>query len=202
MRVISSCWLRPCPLYTPPVAPTDWVIRWIIRTAVVFSSWILLWKVWWTLSLRGRRSRNKVSVGEPAEGSFAHVQHILLIFMWNLHGDIMLIPLSNTIWHCVTHDSKHSCSFPLPQYVEQTLTLILPAALYMKSSQFSATDVSVWTPMKGAAKCDKHCELQNSVSRQGLEHILYFWDILKSMSTSVSPLHCFNNYLCWQGALL
>ena len=27
----------------------------------------------WTLSLRGRRSRNKVSVGEPAEGSFAHV---------------------------------------------------------------------------------------------------------------------------------
>ena len=26
----------------------------------------------WTLSLRGRRSRNKVSVGEPAEGSFAH----------------------------------------------------------------------------------------------------------------------------------
>ena len=164
-------------------------------------------RFWWgkvlrTLSFRGRRSRNKVSVGEPAEGSFAHVQHILLIFMWNLHGDIMLIPLSNTIWHCVTHDSKHSCSFPLPQYVEQTLTLILPAALYMKSSQFSATDVSVWTPMKGAAKCDKHCELQNSVSRQGLEHILYFWDILKSMSTSVSPLHCFNNYLCWQGALL
>ena len=28
-------------------------------------------KIWWTLSLRGRRSRNKVSVGEPAEGSFA-----------------------------------------------------------------------------------------------------------------------------------
>ena len=29
-----------------------------------------VWKVLWTLSLRGRRSRNKVSVGEPAEGSF------------------------------------------------------------------------------------------------------------------------------------
>ena len=34
---------------------------------------------WWrkvlrTLSFRGRRSRNKVSVGEPAEGSFARIQ--------------------------------------------------------------------------------------------------------------------------------
>ena len=71
MRVISLFWLRPCPLYTPPVAPTDWVIRWIIQTAMAFGSWTLLWKVLWTLSLRGRRSRNKVSVGEPAEGSFA-----------------------------------------------------------------------------------------------------------------------------------
>ena len=69
MRVISSCWLRPCPLYTPPVAPTDWVIRWIIWTAVIFGPQILQRKIWWTLSLRGRRSRNKVSVGEPAEGS-------------------------------------------------------------------------------------------------------------------------------------
>ena len=29
----------------------------------------LCWKVHWTLPPRGRRSRNKVSVGEPAEGS-------------------------------------------------------------------------------------------------------------------------------------
>ena len=29
-----------------------------------------VWEMSWTLSLRGRRSRNKVSVGEPAEGSF------------------------------------------------------------------------------------------------------------------------------------
>ena len=31
-----------------------------------------------TLSLRGRRSRNKVSVGEPAEGSFTriHLNHV------------------------------------------------------------------------------------------------------------------------------
>ena len=56
----------------------------------------------------------------------------------------------------------------------------------MKSSQLLAMDVSVRATMKGAAKCDKHCELQNSVSRQGLEHILCFWDIPKSMPASVS----------------
>ena len=56
----------------------------------------------------------------------------------------------------------------------------------MKSSQLLAMDVSVRATMKGAAKCDKHCELQNSVSRQGLEHILCFWDIPKSMLASVS----------------
>ena len=32
-------------------------------------------------------------------------------------------------------------------------------------SQLSATDVSARTTMKGAAKCDKHCELQNSVNQ-------------------------------------
>ena len=56
--------------------------------------------------------------------------------------------------------------------------------------QLSAMDVSVRTTMKGAAKCDKHCELQNSVNRQGLERILCFWDIPESMPASVSMLCC------------
>ena len=59
--------------------------------------------------------------------------------------------------------------------------------------QLSAMDVSVRTTMKGAAKCDKHCELQNSVNRQGLERILCFWDIPKSMPASVSILCCFSS---------
>ena len=59
-------------------------------------------------------------------------------------------------------------------------------AIAMCSSQLSAMDVSVRTTMKGAAKCDKHCELQNSVNRQGLERILCFWDIPESMPASVS----------------
>ena len=46
-------------------------------------------------------------------------------------------------------------------------------------------DVSVRTTMKGVAKCDKHCELQNSVSRQGPERILCFWDNPKSMPALV-----------------
>ena len=52
-------------------------------------------------------------------------------------------------------------------------------------------NVSVRMTMKGAAKCDKHCELQNSVSRQELEHILYFWDIPKRMFASVTITYCF-----------
>ena len=52
--------------------------------------------------------------------------------------------------------------------------------------QLSATDVSARTTMKGAAKCDKHCELQNSVNQQVLERILRFRDIPESMPASVS----------------
>ena len=58
------------------------------------------------------------------------------------------------------------------------------------SLQLSAMDVSARTTMKGAAKCDKHCDLQNSVNQQGFERILRFRDIPESMpaseSTSVS----------------
>ena len=40
---------------------------------------LILWPRWelvQTLSLRGRRSRNKVSVGEPAEGSFMFIKQL------------------------------------------------------------------------------------------------------------------------------
>ena len=69
--------------------------------------------------------------------------------------------------------------------VSESIPWRFTVKLFQASSQLSATDVSARTTMKGAAKCDKHCELQNSVSRQGLEHILYFWDIPKSMCASV-----------------
>ena len=52
-------------------------------------------------------------------------------------------------------------------------------------SQLSATDVSARTTMKGAAKCDNHCELQNSVNQWILERALHSRDIPGSMPASV-----------------
>ena len=49
------------------------------------------------------------------------------------------------------------------------VVLVLPVGgdrhTVIASLQLSATDVSARTTMKGAAKCDKHCELQNSVNQ-------------------------------------
>ena len=61
--------MRPCPLYTPPVAPTDESSGEVHGVAVH----AMAVEVKWTSRFRGRRSRNKVSVGEPAEGSFKHL---------------------------------------------------------------------------------------------------------------------------------
>ena len=48
--------------------------------------------------------------------------------------------------------------------------------------------MDVWArmPMKGAAKCDERCELQNSVNQQDLERMLRSWDIPESLSVSES----------------
>ena len=54
------------------------------------------------------------------------------------------------------------------------------------TSQLSATDASARTTMKGAAKCDKHCKLQNSANQQDFERILRFRDMPESMPTSES----------------
>ena len=67
--------------------------------------------------------------------------------------------------------------------------IVVSVAVYASCAlQLSATDVSARTTMKGAAKCDKHCELQNSVNQQVLERILRFRDIPESMPASVSTL--------------
>jgi hypothetical protein len=69
----------------------------------------------------------------------------------------------------------------------------------VSSSQLSAIDVSARRTMKGAANCDKHCELQNSVNQQELERKLRFRDIPETMPASVSkPFHSGSmiHYLC------
>lgn len=54
--------------HRPSLLPIEWSGE-LFGPRNVDSSFVF-WKVLWTLSLKGRRSRNKVSVGEPAEGSF------------------------------------------------------------------------------------------------------------------------------------
>ena len=61
--------------------------------------------------------------------------------------------------------------------------LVAQAASFL---QLSATDASVRTTMKGAAKCDEHCKLQNSANQQNFERILRFRDMPESMPTSES----------------
>ncbi len=83
---------------------------------------------------------------------------------------------------------------PVPTAASLFAVCLSPCVIFwlwpIVTSQLSAMDVSVRSTMKGAAKCDKHCELQNSVNRQGLERILCFWDIPESMPASVSTLCC------------
>ena len=61
-----------------------------------------------------------------------------------------------------------------------------PCSMYEKAA--SVMDALVQTTMKGAVKCIRHCELQNSVNQWGIERILCFWDIPASMLESVPCL--------------
>ena len=58
--------------------------------------------------------------------------------------------------------------------------------------QLSATDISAQASMKNAAKCDNHCELQNSVNQWNVERILHFWVTPGSIPGSV-----LNFYATW-----
>ena len=112
--------------------------------------------------------------------------------MWNLFGDKCWSSCRYQ-WVMGWTKWKTYLFIPTTAVIQTKLMLKYSIAVVKKSLQFSTMDVSVRAMMKGAAKCDKHCELQNSVSRQGLEHILCFWDIPKSTLASVSILHCFSS---------
>ncbi len=84
-----------------------------------------------------------------------------------------------------------------------TVAILISSGVSVRSTvaQLSATDVSARTTMKGAAKCDKHCELQNSVNQQGLERTLRFQDIPESMPASVSTPHTAGDAAPWVSQL-
>ena len=54
------------------------------------------------------------------------------------------------------------------------------------TTQLPVKDVSARTTMKGAAKCDKLCELQHSLNQKKIERKLLFRVVLKSLFASVS----------------
>ena len=102
----------------------------------------LCWKDILILPFRGRRSRNKVSVGEPAEGSLTLSRPSLDI----LHGT-RGIPLDGSI-------SIYPCE-SLKSFNSELETCVLNSLMQKNNQkQLSATDILVLATMKSAAKCD------------------------------------------------
>ncbi len=66
----------PCPLYTPPVATTDWMYLWDRHE----SNSILEPRSWSNLVIREAKV-NKVSVGEPSEGSLHLLNCTTCVFL-------------------------------------------------------------------------------------------------------------------------
>ena len=82
-------------------------------------------------------------------------------------------------------DSK-PCLLLLPLALTQRCYVLLkPEGQPKPKPQLSATDISARASMKGAAKCDNHCELQNSVNQWIFERALRSRDIPESMPASV-----------------
>jgi hypothetical protein len=130
--------------------------------------------------LRGSKSRNKVSVGEPAEGSLPTSKRVAP----QLSGCVcarFFPPHVNL--RCVPHSFQH----PLQQSTDRTLahvcvcvSLFRESRTHMRAwlnntptkTKLLTMDILVLATMKNAAKCDTQCELQNSVNHQNFERIL------------------------------
>ena len=138
-----------------------------------------LQEVVWTLSFRGRRSRNKVSVGEPAEGSLTSsfmlwgltaTWHVLLCFPNNsanlltvprkaLFGESFSFPNELTFMCRLLTQSDASCFFTPYQLnlIVTDWTLKNWASKlndWFNNEQLLAVDILVLVTMKNAAKCD------------------------------------------------
>jgi len=86
--------MRPCPLYTPPVALTDGLLCEFegLNVRVYACAPRKLNRTVWS---KGKRSRNKASVGEPADGSLRVISkfsHLRDQRVW-LHVCVSLVSL-------------------------------------------------------------------------------------------------------------
>ena len=119
--------------------------------------------------LRGRRSRNKVSVGEPAEGSIIRINSILnheFTVCWTVRFGVF----------CSAR--RLGCRLPPGSLASRPLFTLFNTCFFSKeiniTLQLLAMDVSAQATMKDAAKCDKRCEWQNSANQENVERILHF----------------------------
>src|SRR5690606_12863835 len=107
-------------------------------------------KVIQTRSFRGSKSRNKVSVGEPAEGSLQSCKTPQTIV--NLPKEPLLrraAPgLSRVAPRPPAGARRRIIQHPVAPYG-------LSESLYLNKSKLSTTDLLVLASMKNAAKCDK-----------------------------------------------
>ena len=87
----------------------------------------------------------------------------------------MLIAVNKVACHFLHNNVHHLDLCHFRRWIQDVSTTQLPVM-----------DVSARTTMKGAAKCDKHCELQDSVNQQKVEHMLLFGLPPESMFASVS----------------
>lgn len=129
--------------------------------------------------LRGSKSRNKVSVGEPAEGSLPHFAELLFVEELCRHPPHVNIEMFDTL-----NISSPLCSEQLiVDWVSGSVArrVSFCDALWLSVLRLSNTqtqpklltmDILVLATMKNAAKCDTQCELQNSVNHQNFERIL------------------------------
>ena len=123
----------------------------------MFSACTKQQKAYQTWPLRGRRSRNKVSVGEPAEGS-------------------LLLSLSKQIEWCYQFQGSTLLeALPLTDFIICLYGVLLLRFLYVqvvegvrrldRLTYVLVMDVSARATMKDAAKCAKLCEWQNLESQ-------------------------------------
>ena len=152
------------------------------------------WKILWTLSFRGRRSRNKVSVGEPAEGSFAWKT-----CLWTLGVC------------CASHLSwGEFANRRAAIHNEDMFFLVWSAAVFfifhflyfciLNLLACSAMDSLAQSLMKDAVNCDKHSDLQNSANQLDVECGLRFWVSPESRSPSSFDNSAWSGTLCCKQA--
>ena len=96
--------IRPCPLYTPPVALTDGLLcefeglYFYIRLAH-----INIRKLKRTVWSKGKRSRNKASVGEPADGSLRIFTRIISSHTQVTYAPYLPLNSSNEPYYSGSH---------------------------------------------------------------------------------------------------